>query len=176
MALKGLATRIVGPGVVLASDMNGKAIRSLGLPAVEPGAVPPATTAAANSHSHQTPEGEEASPARDYCSAGRSACPAILSCYGDQGCSLGNRQRPDPFGSFDDTASTAAFGCDQVADGVVGATAANESKAGPHAICRAPSARVAQELSSIAGWGSEWSGKYPPWAYNMNTGCPCLRS
>eukprot|EP01045_Picozoa_sp_COSAG04_P045106 COSAG04_NODE_15643_length_525_cov_0.908451_1_plen_137_part_10 len=137
MALKGLATRIVGPGVVLSSGMNGKAIRSLALPAEAPGA---------SSHSHQTPEGEVPSPARDYCSAGRSACPAILSCHGDQGCSLGNRQRPDPFGSFDDTASTAAFGCDQVADGVVGATAANESKAGPHAICRAPSAGIAQEL------------------------------
>jgi hypothetical protein len=164
MALKGNATRIVGAGVVLNTDLGGKVVRSLGLPSVVP---PPRPTAGAVDIS-------DAQAEEDYCSAGRSACPAILSCQGDAGCGVKPSGAARSFGSFDDAAQTAAFGCALTQDGVGDINQALTSQPGATApACHAPMANIANALSPIAGWGSTWSGKYPPWAYNMNTGCPC---
>jgi hypothetical protein len=177
MALKGNATRILGRGVVLSTDLGGKAVHSLGLPAammpppMAPNAgVTTATTAAAAAVRLDGPAKESS---LDYCTAGRSACPAILSCQGDVGCGVRPGGSARSFGSFDDSAHTAAFGCALTQDGVGDTNLPLTSSPGTTAVCHAPMANVAAALSTIAGWGSIWSGQHPPWAYNMNTGCPC---
>ena len=151
MALKGNATRILGTGVVLSSE--GKVLQSLGLG----GALP-------------EPGGVTDQQHNDYCSAGRSSCPPILSCQGIHGCRLKPGGSLHSYGSFDDAADTAAFGCDLTYDNSgspIVERATVDSK------CHAPLGNIGAALSSIEGWGTEWSGKYPPWAYNMNTACPC---
>jgi hypothetical protein len=145
MALKGNATRIVGPGFVISTDQGGKAVRSLGLP------VPDDLT--------QT--------SRSFCSLGQSDCPDQLSCHGADGCHAKIPGAALGYGAFDDPASTAAFGCSLSNDGLAPTVGWDAAQ------CKAPVAEIGKELESMAGWGTTWSGKYPPWAYNMNTGCPC---
>ena len=151
MALHGNATHIVGTGIVVNADLGGKVVRTLALPASEPG-------------------GE----LQTYCTAGRSACPPMASCQGDTGCSLKEQGASLDYGSFNDAASTAAFGCDLTGDGLASSLPpAGESGSDGGGRCTAPSENIASQLSTIEGWGSEWSGKFPPFAYNMNTACPC---
>jgi hypothetical protein len=154
MALKGNATRVVGTGIVVNTDLGGKVVDTLGLPGSDV-----------------------------LCEVGKSPCPKVASCSGDTGCStqqpaVGQATSRHFFGSFDDPAGTAAYGCDLCQDDVMLAVSSIESTSDgvevvANATCKAPSARISEKLSSIAGWGDKWSGEYPPWAYNMNTGCPC---
>ena len=106
----------------------------------------------------------------NFCDRGSSPCPELASCNGERGCSTKVAGAAGSFGSFSDSEGTAAFGCSLYDDGTAFSFAANSVLNGT---CDAPSVQISEQLSTIAGWGKEWSGKYPPWAYNMNTGCPC---
>lgn len=182
MALKGNSTRILGPGVVVSTDHAGARVRSLGL---QPQRPPPTDLSvedawSPNAGSNHNHPGVSA-PESTYCTAGASRCPELLSCRGDGQCVARSVGTPSAYGSFDDRESTAAFGCSLTNDGATndGVTSADSTLAGsgggagPSPVCAAPTDIIGQQLSSISGWGVEWSGKYPPWAYNMNTGCPC---
>ena len=115
-----------------------------------------------------------ASPRAGLCTAvrnasqsGQSRCPATTSCNGIA-CTTAAAAAGvgHGYGRFDDENGTAAFGC--YLEGRV-ATAAAGGQPG----CRRPAANVSVALGAIAGWGTQWSGAHPPWAYNMNTACPC---
>jgi hypothetical protein len=109
-------------------------------------------------------------PDESFCDRGKSPCPELASCNGEHGCSTKAAGAVRSFGSFSDSEGTAAFGCSLCDDGTA---FSSTTKAALNGTCEAPSSQISEQLSTIAGWGEEWSGKYPPWAYNMNTGCPC---
>ena len=181
MALKGNATRILGPGVVVSADHGGARIQSFALQTVStPAANHDAQDSLSASRGRHHP-GVDA-PENTYCTAGSSACPNLLSCQGTQACDSRAPGTPLAYGSFSDQSHTAAFGCSLVQDGLVSVDMekmsdptmrVDDEDSVPSPVCEAPADTVGQQLSRINGWGVEWSGKYPPWAYNMNVACPC---
>ena len=188
MALKGNATRILGAGVVISADLGGVRVLSLGLQPQPPRTVtmprtvtiPPTNHDAQDvSSSKEGPKTDE--PERTYCTAARGPCPDLLSCQGTGPCELRPAGTPSAYGSFNDQMHTAAFGCSLTHDGVVNTDTngdlpvprADRMDPVPSPVCETPTDTIGQQLASIDGWGVDWSGKYPPWAYNMNVACPC---
>ena len=93
MALKGNATRVVGSGVVVNTDLA-KVVDTLAL--VE---------------------------SDSLCEIGRSPCPAVMSCHGSSGCNAKKAGSSHSFGSFNDPGQTAAYGCALCLDDVEGGEA-----------------------------------------------------